>query len=1243
MSFKRHVAQSMGLPPGRFDNEWPTDAEIQRGIEFVKRPELKVRMTAAVHPFKSERKLLEFSEGISVKDMVLSAQPESYKLRHAIVFINGKVVPRQVWNEKRPCAGELVELRAFPVPRGGGGGGGGGGKNILRIILTIAVVALAIAVAPHAAGALFPGLAAGSFGLGLATGVIGGVLSAAGTLAINALIPQRPLGVGGLSTPSLSKADSRDSNSYFIEGASNSRDPFGVVPVVLGKFRQTPRQGSKPYTEMIGDDQYLRMLFVWGIGPIEIDESSLKIGETLLTEFSDYQIEHREGYDDDADLTLFPEAISETGFNVALKQVTDWVVRTTELNADEIGIDISFAGGLVEFDSGGSKGPRTVNIEIEYSETGANDWVKIDSTGAKFKTNFDSAWLNTTYDLIDSIDFTAKKTSGLRFGVRWGVSVRGQYDVRVRRTTLDTDSSLIADATFWTVIRSIRNQHPVVSPVPIAMTALVIKATDQLNGIIDNFSGVVTRVCKDWNSGTETWVEQATQNPASLFRFCLQGNGMNEPLADARIDLAALQEWHEFCDEKGFKFNQVRDYSSSVWETLRDICLAGRAAPTLIDGKWSVVIDKEQTAPVSVITPRNSFEFTADKFFLNPPHGWRVQFSNENQEYKTDEYRVYADGYDDDNATKFEMLDLIGVTDPDQIYKLGRWRIAQGINQPERWTFKQDMEFLTYQRGDWIKIAHDVMLVGLATGRVKSVVTNEGGDVISAVLDQEVVMETGKTYGLVIRTLSDPSLSAQIVTVDGTSTSVVFTTPIAGIGSPAQAAIGEGDIFCFGEFGEETEDATVISIAPTNNLQATIVAIPYRPAIYAVDEEEIPEFETRITAQASIPAPVVIEVVSDETAMIVSSTGTLRVRIRIAFSPLNTSIFGSESSVVVQIRQHGTGENFYNAVVEEIGKDYLFIGDVRTGEIVDIRLRFKVGGILLPGAWAIINSHTVSGRSALPAALINMTVSAIGGNALIRWDRPSDIDVFYGGEVEFRHSPLLEDATWGSSVSIGQSAMARTLFAILPLKEGTYFARVYDVDGNASETITSVSTKQATANVFANVGELDEGPDFIGTKSGTEVVSNALKLIDGGSPEALSGTYEFAQGVDLGSVQSVRLTNRMEVSIYYVNDNVDARVSNIDDWADFDGSIVAAADAKVYVRHTDDDPTYSIDSRLSNIDEWDDFDGGGSPAAEWSAWERLDSAEFQARAFQFYAALERESLDYNIQVSELAINIDEIA
>ena len=1062
----------------------------------------KIKMTAVVHPFKSARKRLEFDEGTTVKDMVLFAQPDSTKLRHAIVFINGKVIPKKIWATHRPLAGEIVEVRACPIPHGGGGGGG---KDILRVVLTIAVVALALATSGAALalmGFSEATIAAGGAWVTFAGAMYVGAASTIGMLAINSLCPVST----SASTASLSSTDSTDSNTLYIEGASNSIDPFGVVPVTLGKYRQTPRQGSKPYTEMIGDNQYIRMLFVWGVGPLEIDEASIKIGDTLLSEFSDYQIEHREGYAGDAALTLFPEAISEEDFTVALTAVNDWITRTTTINADEISLDVSFSGGLVEYDANGNKGPRSVNVEIQYRKTGSGDaWSNIDTAGVKFQATCDPSWLNKTGALLNSITFTGKKTSALRYGIRWGVSERAQYDVRVRRITADTDSTLIADRTYWTALRSIKIESPIDSPVPLAVTALVIKATDQLNGVIDDFSGIVTRVCPDWDVATQTWITRATQNPASMFRFVLQGNGMAEPLDDDRIDIEALQDWHEFCEVKGFKFNQVRDYSASVWSTLRDICATGRAAPTMVDGLWSVVIDREQTAPVSIITPRNSFDFSAEKFFLNPPHGWRIQFPNEDENYATDEYRVYRDGYNDDNATKFETLDLLGVTDPDQIYKLGRWRIAQALNQPERWTFKQDMEFLTYRRGDWIKIAHDVMIVGLAQGRVKSVVTAEDSVVVSIELDEEVMMEAGKTYGVVIRTLTDPSLSVQVVTSEGTTKILVFSEEIAGIGSPAEPAINIGDIVCFGEFGEETEDATVISITPDNNLQATIIAVPYRPAIYACDTEEIPEFVTKITASDTIPTPNITSMVSDESAIVISLTGTLKERIGINFDPLNTNIFGNGSELDVQIRQDGTEESFYPAVIEEQGNGYVFIGDVRTNEVVDIRLRFKVNGRLLPGPWTTVSGYTVIGKSYPPADVKGFNVSQNGDEIVLSWSANIDIDLL-GYEIRMGD-------TWGAATVIEkcwQGVEKRLPIFLFGNQE--YLIKAIDSSGNSSLNAASATLTIDSANLIEDKGSYDLDDWLNGSLEGSEanvedIVDESDNLVVDESDEQVESDY----------------------------------------------------------------------------------------------------------------------------------------
>jgi hypothetical protein len=321
---------------------------------------------------------------------------------------------------------------------------------------------------------------------------------------------------------------------------------------------------------------------------LSIDLSSIKIGETPITDFTGVQMEHREGYSTDEPLTLFPSAINQDDFTILLSEAASWVARTSTIYADELGIDIHFPQGLVTFDEAGAKQSRSVTVEFEYRAVGAGSWSKIDTAGAKFTTTVDSSWLNKSGDNLNSITFTQSRTAAIRHGIKWGVATQGQYEVRVRRTTPATDSTQIYDTTTWSCLRTITASDPVNSPVPVAKTALIIQATDQLNGIVDEFNAIVTTVCKDWDAGTETWIVRATQNPASLFRHVLQGNGMAMPLADVRIDLEALQDWHEFCDEKGFKFNMVRDFTASVWETLADAQAPKWACSVARSSSWVI-------------------------------------------------------------------------------------------------------------------------------------------------------------------------------------------------------------------------------------------------------------------------------------------------------------------------------------------------------------------------------------------------------------------------------------------------------------------------------------------------------------------------------------------------------------------------------------------------------------------------------------------------------------------------------
>lgn len=1005
-----------------------------------------VTLTAAAHPFRVSRDVVMVREGQSLAEMLREAQPDPILARHAVIFIAGHRIRRAHWSLVYPKAGAHVEIRVLPS---GGGGGGGGQKNVMRSVMMIAVMAAAIVVAPYLAPALV-----GATGLSLATAttLITAGVGLVGSLAVSALVPVRP--------PKLGRRD--EAAVFGIEGARNRGAPFQAVPQILGRHRIAPNYGAAPYTEIVGGEQYLRLLFVWGVGPLAIDESSLKIGETALAEFDGVEIEHRAGHATDAPLTLYPGTVTEDGLQILLFDGTNGTgmtgpqLRTSAADADELSVDLAWPGGLYYGENSGGTGAATATVRVRYRAVGGGAWLTPAAFTAK---TFPDDWITGA-----EIEFLHAQRTAVRHGMRWAVP-RGQYEVEVECTGGNEDHRG-ANGTYWTALRTFTDEDPIQSRVPVAKTALRIKATDQLNGVVDELTGIVTTIGKHW-TGT-AWVDdQEITNPAALFRHILQGGANAAPLPDSRIDLARLEDWHEFCESHDFTFSQVRT-GGSVWDALADCAGAGRASPAEPDGKWGVVVDRPQAVAVSHITPRNSSGFSVEKAFIELPHAFRISFPNEAEGYRLDERRIYRDGYNAGNATRFEAMEIPGVTDPDQIFTLGRYRLAQGIHQPERWSFRQDMEYLTYQRGDRVKITHDVLLVGLASGRVESVAINASNEVMALTLDEAVTMEASKGYGIAVRTLSG-SITGQVVTVAGEQTTVTFSTPVPAVSG--QPAIGRGDLFGFGLLGAETDDALVIAIQPANDFRARVTAVPYRGAVYGADEEAIPPFDTNLTPLAELTAPDITSVVSDESALAYGPDGSLRTRIMIDFRRPGVARQLPGFRIVARVRTNGTGEAWRVAPVDERSDHHIIIGGVDDGSVWDIRLWFEAEG-RLPGPASTIIGHTVAGKTAPPSPVTGAQAWGDVHSVHLSWDEHPQADF---GHVRIETTA---GAAYTSPTIVGSSA--GTSFTIANVAVGTtvnVWLIAVDTSGNAS---APVGPYQATAT---GVQAGDLGPDTVDTEN----------------------------------------------------------------------------------------------------------------------------------------------------------------
>lgn len=1028
-----------------------------------------VLIKAAPHPLKAGRFVTYVEPGKSIAEILEIVQPDPVLRAHAHVSYRGRTIDRYWWPKYRPREGSELEIRILPQ------------GDILRDLLIIAVIVAAVVLGPEVAGLL--GFTAGTIGFTVASTFATLAISTVGMLAVNMIAP-----IQGPSAPKAYK----DSPTFSISGTQNSLTPFAPLPAIFGEYRAFPPLGSVQYTEILGDKQYLWLLVVWGYGPMHIKR--LKIGETKIGDFKHVKIEHREGYPDDEPLTIFPNIVSEDDFTIQLTNAKGWQTRTTLTDeARALSVDIVFPNGLVTYSKSGNRQSATVKIEVEYRLKGDTDWLAPASelatqgtaghnnSGDSGTLNDDTLDLSATAILEANViqpdngganigySITAKSADPVRHGFKWYVPNAGQYEVRVRRTTADSNSTLTQDDSYWTALRGFTHKDPLNFPAPVAKTAIRIQATDQLNGIISELSGQIRMVAKDWDSGSQTWIVRATSSPAAAFLWQLTGPFLATPYDESDVDLDALAAWSEFCEDNGFEFCLYRDYSNSLWDALTDICVAGRGSPAMIDGKWSVVFDDPsysgQQVPVQHFTPRNSWNFQGTKVFPEQPHAYRIQFQNRENGWKTDERIVYQDGYDETNATIFEQFATVGITDPEHIHRHGRFHLKQATHRPESWSFDTDFEHLVAMRGDRVLITHDVLLVGLGSGRIKDVILGGDGNITGIVSDERFQLNGHDTYAISIRTPNNGQIVKTLDTgATGTEPTNILT--LSGFISGSIQSDIVGALFGFGLSDSVTLDALLLTVQGSQDLGATLTCVPWSEDIY--DRGVIPPYSPSVTLLGEIPAPANVEIVSDDSQLFYDSAGTVHIRATLTAQPLNWPLAYLE----VQIRS-GNGK-WHPAEAVRTGRHAVTFEGIQTGEVIDVRARWHVGD-RIPGLWTEVLGYTVIGKSALPAALSGLTGQVQGTNFYVRWDQPSDIDLRYGGYVEFRRSDDLANPQWVASSQIGAHVDVGACNATLPLLEGSYLARVFDSSGRPSAEVSAIKyQKLASVLTFDALSPIDE-------------------------------------------------------------------------------------------------------------------------------------------------------------------------
>lgn len=745
-------------------------------------------------------------------------------------------------------------------------------------------------------------------------------------------------------------------------------------------------------------------------------------------------------------------------------------------------------------------------------------------TGCDLTTSGLSAWLSPGSIQRAGSEYTTFGAEGRPLYLRKDAAshamvfdvARGKYEVRVRRVNDSAKEGTFPDSgnkyqnLHTTILQSIsgfRNARPITPPAPLAMTALRIKATNQLNGNLQGIAGTVTSICLDWDNASAQWIKRPTRNPAALYRYVLQHPANAQRVTDSKLDLPALQDWANFCRNNGFMFDHVITGQQSLMDVLRDIAAAGRASPHLVDGRWTVIIDRPRTLIAQHFTPHNSWGFEGVRALPKMPHAFRVSFSNAERGYQMDERIVYNDGYSASNATQIEGLQLPGVTSHAAVFKHARFHLAQLKLRPETYTLNADIEHVVCNRGDLVRVTHDVPMWGLATGRIK---THVSGTVLD--LDESVPMKAGVSYTLRIRrTDNGASVVRSIVpaATDGTYTRITLTASVdAGQGEP-------GNLWMMGELNSESVELIVQAIEPGDNMTARLTLVDYSPAVYTSDTEAIPDFESQITKppvllqNAITQAPVISAIQSDATVMTVLSPGRYAYNVRVSFRAQD-GLPAAVKYLEGQIDFAGDRKDEWNAAsVVPLSAGAITFGDVQEARSYRLRLRY-VDDIGRTGPWCAIQTHTVIGKTAPPAAPASLEATVSGSRLQLNWPDSPERDVV-GYEVR------TVDADWGAAGYVFKGAASACL--VDPPAAGqsrTWYVRTLDAAGLWSTSAASAAYTTTAVPAPANLRE-----SFYDTSLTTATITLDW---DDAAPDFGLRHYRVSDGVAVRTVSASTIT-----------------------------------------------------------------------------------------------------------------------
>lgn len=629
------------------------------------------------------------------------------------------------------------------------------------------------------------------------------------------------------------------------------------------------------------------------------------------------------------------------------------------------------------------------------------------------------------------------------------------YDVRIRRVTKRTDDSYIIDDCQWSTMRAIIQKAAFDTPVPICVSELRIRASEQLSGYVTEFSGMCVSKIPDWTPQTtkkvngktvtvpghwNTWRE--TSNPASIMRYLLTSrHSLINPFKASRLDNNALVALWNWCKKNDYRFDFIADSEENLWARLVQVLSPAMAGPTTdVDGLWGAIIDQPNKTVRQMFTPRNSWGMSIQRGFARLPDALRVKFIDETDDYVQKEGFVYNDGFNKDGSGgKKKANDVVewsfeGVTNWNRMYKLARYHLAQLLHRQMNITINTDWEWLAVHRGDLVGLSSDVLMNTFGTARImrkvyqgsgkvdgagsafiyednlnktdKDNVTEivgpgesvpSGATLIGVQLDDTIYYTSPKParYGLAIRNATGKVSIIEITPQYGLESDIVY---FANRTQASKAAPNFGDLVSVSLLGSEYEEYLVSSITPGENMSAQITLVPYKTAeIMKAANGKIPAYEAPVILDAvkgaqDLPTPSLKSCISNEAVAQLTASGAVVVCIGATWSIPPTSENLAYFTIELNATREDNGATISGTSTN--AEEYAVARNAVVGKKYFCKIRIHDPATGRTSAWSNIVTHTVAGLVMPPPAPQNVKASTVyPKGVMLTWDEVQVIDL----------------------------------------------------------------------------------------------------------------------------------------------------------------------------------------------------------------------------------------------------------